>query len=149
VNSGNRVKRLRDLLEQLERLPPSAERDRMLREVRARVVDVDTGADPQALRTVDPDLPSLLAPRAGVATTPYEDRRPRRATPRPPRPRPVRVPAGEALPKVAAEGSARGAADLLALAADELLFLDDSASFEASDAQADRAGAPWTRGLRG
>ena len=153
VSSGNRVKRLRDLVEQLERLPPTAERDRMLREVRARVVDVDTGADTQALLPVDRDSPAMRLPGAVAATPAFEDRRPRRTTALPQPARPVRVPARETVPgagaNVVAERSSPAAADLLALAADELLSLDDLPSFDADEAREARTPAPWTRGLRG
>ena|SRR5688500_8130083 len=44
-----RVERLRALVEIIEHLPMSPERDRLLDEVRARAVDVDTGVTPRAL----------------------------------------------------------------------------------------------------
>ena len=45
-----RLARLRSLVVRLERLPESAQREWMLDEVRARMVDVDTGFPPQPLR---------------------------------------------------------------------------------------------------
>jgi hypothetical protein len=45
-----RLTRLRGLVVRLERLPESAHRDWMLGQVRARMVDVDTGFPPEPLR---------------------------------------------------------------------------------------------------
>src|SRR5687768_13106016 len=50
--TGRRVKRLRDLVAQIELLPVSPERDRLLREFRSRAVDVDTGVTPRAMLPV-------------------------------------------------------------------------------------------------
>ena len=149
--SGNRVKRLRELVDQLERLPESPERDRMLREVRARVVDVDTGAVPRPVLPVDPDSmppsdpgsPAPQAPRPPAATPAGEDRR-RRATALPQPAQRAHVPPREAEPRARPIVAADRADDLLALAADELLSLDDSESEPQSGST-----APWTRGLRG
>jgi hypothetical protein len=41
MNDRDRLKQLRTLRDQLNRLPPSAERDRMLKEVGSRAVDVE------------------------------------------------------------------------------------------------------------
>jgi hypothetical protein len=62
-----RVKRLKDLVERLEQLPASPDRDRILSEVRSRAVDVDTGVTPRAMLPVREPIP-------------------------PPRPQPVRAP---------------------------------------------------------
>ena len=43
TNGGDRLGRLKELRNLLERLPPSPARDRLLDEVRSRAVDVDTG----------------------------------------------------------------------------------------------------------
>jgi hypothetical protein len=47
--SGLRVKRLKDMVDRIERLPASEARDRLLSEVRSRAVDVDTGVTPRAM----------------------------------------------------------------------------------------------------
>jgi hypothetical protein len=47
--TGRRVKRLRDLVAQIELLPVSPDRDRLLSEFRSRAVDVDTGVTPRAI----------------------------------------------------------------------------------------------------
>jgi hypothetical protein len=49
-DDDRRLARLRELVDRLERLPESAHRDWMLDEVRARMVDVDTGVQPEPLR---------------------------------------------------------------------------------------------------
>ena len=131
--SGNRLQRLKVLLGRLEQLPASEERDRMLSEVRARAVDVDTGETPRAMLPVDPAVlppivvpkPRLAAPRTSFAA-PYKPRTVRPAAPATPPP----VPPAE-----------RPMVELLSV--DERLCLDES---PAPDAHAPR---PWQRGLRG
>src|SRR6185437_9270954 len=53
VSSEHRLQRLRELLARLEQLPASPETERMLAEVRSRLVDVDTGVTPRAMLPVD------------------------------------------------------------------------------------------------
>ena len=138
--SSERLKRLRDLLDQLERLPPSAEQERMLREVRARVVDVDTGESPRAMLPVDID--SMLDTGAGAPTT----RAPKRVPPPPAdeRRRPVTVmvpkppaPVSAAPPEAVCHSGVEVARERPALA--DVLSLDDAPTTT----------GPWTRGLRG
>jgi hypothetical protein len=153
VSTEHRLKRLRDLLHELERLPATAERDQMIREVRARVVDVDTGVLPSALLPVYHDSvaaergsPITPAPRVPAAM-PADERREPRATALPEPAKPARVPPSEAAAAAGEEiaaDSPTDAGDRLRLAADELLSLDDS-----SFSQSEPAAAPWTRGLRG
>jgi hypothetical protein len=139
-SSEQRLKRLRDLLDQLERLPPSAEQQRMLREVRARVVDVDTGESPRAMLPIDPDsmvepgagAPAPRAPKRIPLPPPDQRRRPRTVTvPKPPAP--VRAASREALPRASAEVAREGPP------LGEFLSLDDAPT----------ATGPWRRGLRG
>jgi hypothetical protein len=61
--AAERVKRLKDLVEKLERLPPSPDRDRMLSEVRSRAVDVDTGVTPRAMLPLREPTPPPNVPR--------------------------------------------------------------------------------------
>src|SRR5829696_1313604 len=58
--TGRRVKRLRDLVAQIELLPVSPDRDRLLSELRSRAVDVDTGVTPRAVLPMrEPVLPPV------------------------------------------------------------------------------------------
>jgi hypothetical protein len=57
-----RVERLRDLVETIERLPVSPERDRLLSEARARAVDVDTGVTPRAMLPLREPAPAPARP---------------------------------------------------------------------------------------
>jgi hypothetical protein len=61
--AAERVRRLKDLVDRLERLPASEDRDRVLREVRSRAVDIDTGVTPRAMLSVR----ELIPPRAPAA----------------------------------------------------------------------------------
>jgi hypothetical protein len=44
-----RIQRLRDLIAEIELLPVSPDRDRLLSEFRSRLVDVDTGVTPREI----------------------------------------------------------------------------------------------------
>src|SRR5215217_4128255 len=84
----DRLQRLKDLVDRLERLPESPDRERVLAEVRSRVVDVDTGVTPRAMLPLREPVPPPAAPRprpnrlrpVAVARTP---------PPAPPRPAPA------------------------------------------------------------
>jgi hypothetical protein len=115
-----RVKRLKDLIEAVMRLPDSPDRDRLLSEVRSRAVDLDTGVVPRAMLPMREPVPAAMAP-----------------TPRPKRRTPV-VPARPA----PALDSQTDWLDVLGGAAQ--LSLEDS---QARDDN--RAPRPWTLGLRG
>ena len=130
MTSAQRLKRLREMIAQLERLPATPERDRMLREVRARLVDVDTGEPPRAFPAADVD--SILADSlVARARKPRERRRPRTIQ----LPQPAK-PVVEVAPSVEFE-------------ADVVLNFDDSPSFWPDEDDAAPTPAPWTRGLRG
>jgi hypothetical protein len=125
-----RLKRLRDMIAQLERLPATPARERMLREVRARIVDVDSGVPPRAFPAAD--VESILADSlAARARKPAAERR---------RPRPIPVP--EPAKPVEVAPSVEFEADIV-------LNFDDSMSFWPDKAEEAPAQAPWTRGLRG
>jgi hypothetical protein len=141
MSSEHRLRRLRELLARLEQLPASSERERMLAEVRARVVDVDTGETPRAMLPVDtaPALPTTDL-----------DRRPQE------RRKSVPVAPPKAVPPPAARAATVGlsAADdrewLSLVATNEILSLDNSAPLSpAGEAPVGRDRRPWTRGLRG
>jgi hypothetical protein len=144
VTSAQRLKRLRELLAKLERLPESPERERMLREVRARVVDVDTGETPRAMLAADGAAEPASEPPRRVAGAPAP-----RAVPAAQRGRvPVEPPPGRVEP-AAGRPLPPGVADLAPqFPVDELLSLDESAAvLPGRDGRGEPA--PWTRGLRG
>jgi hypothetical protein len=143
MNDRNRLAQLHVLLDRLGQLPASEERDRMLREVRARAVDVDTGVRPAPMR------PYVREPAVAVAVAPAAVVKPQRPAvcrqavrvAAPPRPVPaLRRPSGAALVVVGAE-----AADHLEIGG--VLWLDDLPG--APDDAAAASPAPWARGLRG
>jgi hypothetical protein len=139
MSGDDRLERLKNLVARLEQLPGSVARDRVLGEVRARAVDLDTGFTPRAMLPVDPaGIPDHLlpdrrsarsaAPRATVEVALMAPSAPPRPVRSPP---PLRAPAAHAI-------------DLLA--ADERLCLDEPLHAEAPGGQPYR---PWQRGLRG
>jgi hypothetical protein len=65
ITTHLRLKRLRDLVAQVEQMPPSPQRDRVLQEIRSRAVDVDTGVSPRAMLPVEP-APPIFEPRPFV-----------------------------------------------------------------------------------
>jgi hypothetical protein len=130
VNSERRLNRLRELLDQLERLPPSAERERMLREVRGRLVDVDTGVPPRAMMPVD----------AAAAESAEPVPRPARRPPPRERARPRAVPRPE--PATPDQVGTLGTGELLSLA-------ESVPPAPRPDARPGRVARPWSRGLRG
>jgi hypothetical protein len=141
MSGDDRLERLKNLVARLEQLPGSVARDRVLGEVRARAVDLDTGFTPRAMLPVDP---------AGIAGELEPDRRRTRfvappatakvapTAPSAP-PRPVKSPPTLRAP-------ATHAIDLLA--ADERLCLDEPPPLHA-EAPGEQAHRPWQRGLRG
>jgi len=136
----DRLKRLKDLVERLERLPASPERDRVLGEVRARAVDVDTGEETSPMKVVDTDLSMLALARRAPSTFPVPQERPQRSEPEP---------AAGGMPPVADEEddlpAAADGSDPLQEAG-EWLSLEDSPLF---DERGPRHARPWTLGLRG
>jgi hypothetical protein len=139
---ARRVKRLRELIAQLELLPVSPDRDRLLSEFRSRAVDVDTGVTPRAM------LP-LREPEPAPALDERPPTRGRsRSVPRlaPPPP----APAVELAPPAAAAGRAEHSDEPFWIA--EWLSLDDSMPISPPTGRGSRGGRlvpPWTLGLRG
>jgi hypothetical protein len=163
VSSEHRLRRLRELLARIEQLPASSERERMLGEVRARVVDVDTGFTPRAMLPVDlvptlatdPGPPTAHAPKALARTRADHDRRCRDGQP-PQRSKTVAAAppyaVSAACPRITAVGvsAAEDRKWLALVAANEVLSLDDAAQLSsAGEARAEHDRRPWTRGLRG
>jgi hypothetical protein len=158
MNDRDRLEQLRGLLDRLERMPASADRDWMLGEVRARTVDVESGATPAAVRARpqdEADAEIAAAQPARVETTDTVAHRkstpvkaPRRATRRAARTAwdgrlaiPMSRPATPSLVRVRERAGHESAVDLLEQ--DGLLCLDDPHG----DAAA--ASRPWAGGLRG
>ena len=57
MTTEQRVRRLREMVAGIERLPASPERDHLLSEVRSRAVDVDTDMTPRAMLPLrEPEL---------------------------------------------------------------------------------------------
>ena len=131
MRSELRLKRLRELLDQIERLPPSAERERMLREIRGRMVDVDTGVVPRGMLPVD-----AAAAAAAAEPAPRRVRRP----PARERARPRAVPRPE--PAMPDQVGTLGTSELLSLG-------ESVPPAPRLDAPPGRVARPWTRGLRG
>jgi hypothetical protein len=152
MNERDRLEQLRALRARLEQMPESAQRDWMLGEVRARAVDVETGAEPAAMRALSEDgaEPEATRVEAAQALPPSK--------PKPKRRPPARRPAARAAwsaprarPASPATYSSLGAARRLAahasavdlLQEDGVLCLDDQPTV------ADGASRPWSGGLRG
>jgi hypothetical protein len=120
-----RVKKLKDLMDMLERLPASPDRDRVLSEVRSRAVDLDTGVTPRSMLPIREPTPPAVMPRL-----PKVDRAPRIQRPTP-------------APAAAVEPARPEQPPCL----DDLLSLED-APLPYARAYGDQSDRPWTLGLR-
>ena len=130
--AADRVKRLKDLIDVVMRLPESPERDRLLSEVRSRAVDLDTGVTPRAMLPLREPAPVAAAPQL-------------------PKRRAVMPPAPPRAPSPAPAPAHRPTADLdwdKVLSETSLLSLDDAPDCWPAR-QDDRSARPWTAGLRG
>ena len=132
--AAKRVKRLKDLVDLLERLPASPDRDRVLSEVRSRVVDLDTGVTPRAMLPVREPAPPPVLPKP-----------PKRASSLTRTAAPPSAPAVEFASFPFARGHSKNPDQTVCL--DERLSLEDS-PLPPARAQGDRAVPPWTLGLR-
>src|SRR5215208_3922690 len=87
LSADDRLTRLRTLVAQLERLPASPKTEWMLAQARARLVDVETGETPQALRPLDVGSPvGAPGPPAQEAADAAQAERPRQHAPKAPEP---------------------------------------------------------------
>jgi hypothetical protein len=143
MHDRDRLKQLRALRDQLTRLPPSPDRDRMLREVGSRAVDLES-SERSAVdqpRSPKPDAPA--DPPAHAAPAEHRPQRARRApaTAR----RTTRGEAGRVRSRAdAADAFTASVRPTAELPEGLLLSLDDLATpAEPSHLR------PWTRGLRG
>jgi hypothetical protein len=140
--TGRRVKRLREMMDQIERLPVSPERDRLLSEVRSRAVDVDTGVTPRAMLPLREPEPAPVLPRP-----PKRDRTTTIAPMAPGRP----APAVE-FPRPASAAGSRHKPLEQPPWLDGRLSLEDSlqsSPLPEVRGRGGRAVPPWTLGLRG
>jgi hypothetical protein len=151
MNDRDRLNKLRALREQLKRLPPSAERDRMLREVGSRAVDLESSEPRAAMRplSAEPDPPAAAptvrleatlqpAPTEAAVQRARAARRPSSSTRRPG----AQGEAGRVRTRAAAaDAFIASVRPTPALPEGLLLSLDDT-PLPAGD-------QPWTRGLRG
>jgi hypothetical protein len=139
--TGRRVERLRDLVAQIELLPVSPDRERLLSEFRSRVVDVDTGVTPRAMLPLrEPALAPV--PRR----PPQRDRAPSPTRIAPPPP----APAVEFVRPTSAASRSKNFEEPFWV--DERLSLEDSlrlSPLPMFGRGAKRAVPSWTLGLRG
>src|SRR5215212_1957515 len=107
-----RIRRLKDMVDRIERLPASEVRDRILSEVRSRAVDVDTGVTPRAMLPVREPAPPVVP----------EPARPRPSSVRRPSPLPP-APAREPVRPAFVAGGSTSLEESLQIG--DLLSLDD------------------------
>ena len=143
MNDRVRLDRLRGLLDRVGRMPASADRDWTLAQVRARVVDVETGTPPSPMRALPPDE---LEAEIAAERSPRAEPLPRAKIPsRTPRRRAQRArlghPAARTPPVPIRE---RGHDEVM-----DLLEQGGVICLEEPAAAATAARRPWTRGLRG
>jgi hypothetical protein len=151
-----RLKRLQVLIDRLERLPATPESEWMLREARARRVDVETGDRPSEMRPLvvhqpdeahgrhrDAAVKPPTKPRSSVSERRQEPaRRSRSSEPETPL-REVSIPL---------DLGAGGESSAAPFGSDGLLWLDDSPGDEGISPDkdgGDLTSQPWRRGLRG
>jgi hypothetical protein len=136
-----RVRRLRDLVAHIERLPVSPDRDRLLSEFRSRAVDVDTGVTPRAILPLR-EPASAPVPRR----PPQRDRAPSTTRMAPP------PPASAVEPARPVSAASRSTNPDEPLWVDERLSLADSlrlSPLSQVPTRGDRTVPAWTLGLRG
>jgi hypothetical protein len=155
--AADRIKRLKDLVDRLERLPASPDRDRVLMEARSRAVDLDTGETPRAVPVRQPIAVAQPMP-APIARKPPTRQRPTGAPRRVPcAPAPALIESAPPELELAPPASAAGSHEReQPLPTDGLLWLDDaqpplddSLHLPSQPRAGRRAVPPWALGLRG
>jgi hypothetical protein len=149
MNDHNRLDQLHVLIGRLERMPASPDRDWIMREIRARAVDVEIGERPRPVRPRNPDAETSPGEAAGPERSKPRARTPRqvtvtqaRAVDRPTEIQPPKPPS----PPAAAPAGRDGRVDLLELGG--VLCLGEPPA-EAPQGTGRVASPPWARGLRG
>src|ERR1700712_233217 len=163
MTDHDRLAQLRVLLDRLENMPASPDRDWMLAEVRSRAVDIDTGIAPRPMRPLEGGM-TLEAEATPARPAAAPAKRKPQPQPQVQPPAPVRAPAPRRAPAPAPRpatiiqspswevtiptpGNRDDRVDLLAL--DGLLSLgDDAPAGEPGESDA-RSTRPWAGGLRG
>ncbi len=154
MNDRDRLEQLRALLDRLERMPASTDRDWMLGEVRARAVDVETGVTPAAVRALPQDAANAESAAAQASRVKATDTSARR--------KPTRVTTSRAANR-AAWSASRARLDVPAsrpslvavrerpVRESPVDLLEQGGLLCLGDPPADAAGAsrPWSGGLRG
>ena len=141
MTTGRRVQRLREMVSQIERLPASTDRDRLLSEVRSRAVDLETGEAPRAILPLRE--PVLLPEPPGVSER--DTARVTRTAPQPP------APAVEFAPPAAPSHRPSGTEEPSPWASGRLSLEDplQLTPLPLVRGRGGRAVPPWTLGLRG
>jgi hypothetical protein len=149
MNHRDRLERMRALRDRVERLPASPERDRMLSEIRARAVDIESGERTAPMRPLAPEAPSPEPARPTTNDVPVQH--PRRTRPRtstPTHTTSVRADPARTSSTVPGAVAAASAPHFL-LEEGVRLCLDDGAAVVAIEVRDNRLMSPWARGLRG
>jgi hypothetical protein len=133
--AAERVKRLKDLIDVVMKLPESPERDRLLSEVRSRAVDLDTGVAPREMLPMREPVEVPVAARPPKRRAVMTPAQPRTPSPAPAQPAPLL-------------GSTVDFDWDRALSATPLLSLDDAPECWPSRGD-DSSARPWRLGLRG
>jgi len=139
--TGRRVQRLRDMVDQIERLPDSPDRDRLLSEVRSRAVDLDTGVTPRAMLPLREPAPALVPARPATRDRAKIIKRVMSRAP---------APAVELAGPSSAPGPSRTPEQSFLL--DDRLSLEDRLQLSPLPdvrVRGNRVAPPWTFGLRG
>ena len=153
MNDRYRLKQLHLLKDRLERMPASPKRDWMLKEVRTRSVDVETGVRPRPIRPLESDDAPIGT--ASIETDAREIEAPKRRDTTPSRTAPSRPRVAAAVPfEVVLEAPVKPQPTAPVAASDDrldllehggVLCLGDPPPEEPLDA----GQTPWARGLRG
>jgi hypothetical protein len=149
MNDRDRLHQIRALRERLERLPASPQRDRILRDVRSRAVDIESGMPAAPMRpAVEEDEALLAEPPRATPAGPVRRRPERRPTPASTQRARARTDSARSRTSVAGAAAAASIPEATPLRDGVRLCLDEDAVI-APEPGGGRPTAPWTRGLRG
>jgi hypothetical protein len=140
MNDRVRLEQVRALRDRLQRLPASPQRDRVLEDVRRRVVDIESGMPTAPMRPLESE-DEVRSPEPRSATSAV-----RRGTPT--TAHPARVRTDFTWGRTSAAGARATRPTATPLQAGVRLCLDDDVAVSC-ELDGRRAAAPWTLGLRG